>query len=292
MIRSMTGYGRGEASRGGWKFTVELSSVNRKQGDVSVHLPREFIELEPRIRDVVNGRISRGRVTVVLGVHRGNGSMRRLVVDEDLVEQVYHTFRRIAKKLGIEEEIPLATVFSLPDVVHVEDLGIDVEPFWRPIRLALRRALDSLVAMREKEGQALQKDLTRRLNRLKRIVDSTRRHGAKVPARYREQLQARLQEAGLELNGDDERLHREIALFADRCDISEEITRLESHIDQFEQLLGAAEPVGRTLEFLAQEMNREINTIGSKANDVRISQQVVRFKAELERVREQVQNVE
>lgn len=288
----MTGYGRGEATRTGWKFVVELSSVNRKQGEVSVHLPREFIELEPRIRDEVNAKLSRGRVTVVVAVHRSEGMTRRLIVDEGLVRQYHATFRKVARKLGVSEEVPLAAIFALPEVTRVEDAQVDVEAFWRAIRAALRQALKAMVAMREAEGEALLRDIVRRLEGLSRSIARIAATAPQVPARYREQLHARLRDAGVDFPLDDERILREMALFADKCDISEEITRLRSHLEQCASLLDSREPVGRTLDFLAQEMYREINTIGSKANDVGISQEAVRFKAELERVREQVQNIE
>ena len=233
----MTGYGRGQSVFQGAKFTVELNSVNRKQSDVVINIPRELAELEPRVRDAINAEVTRGRLTVVIAFHAG------------------------------------ATTQSL-------------------VEAALGEALADLLKMREHEGAHLAKDLGKRLKIVRDAAKKVRKLQPGVLKRYRQNLQERIHRAGLELSLDDERLVKEVVVFADKSDISEELTRLDSHFEQFAIHLGKNEPVGRTLEFMCQEIGREFNTLGSKANDVEISQLVVTCKAEMEKIREQIQNIE
>jgi uncharacterized protein (TIGR00255 family) len=202
-------------------------------------------------------------------------------------------FGKLSKALKISEPVTLDLLIRAHGVLQAdEDIG-DAEDFWPSVDKALRAALASLLKMREREGSHLKNDLNARMNTIRKAYAQIQKHAPEVQKRYREQLIQRVKNAGLELpEVDDERLVKEVVYFADRSDISEELTRLESHFQQFEDCLKSREPVGRTLDFLAQEMNREVNTIGSKANNALISRQVVVLKAELEKFREQVQNVE
>jgi len=275
-MRSMTGYGRGECAKDGFKFTVELNSINRKQSDISINLPKELVELEPRIRDEINAHLSRGRINVVVAYHRsGTKAEESVELDAALAKAYSRTIQKLHKELRLAGAPTIDTILRAPGVMT-----------------ALRKAIDRLVKMREKEGKFLWSDLGVRLSSLDAGLEQIRSSAPEIVKRYREQLHARIKEAGLEIPVDDERLLKEVVFFADRCDISEEITRLASHFKQFRDCLKSNEPVGRTLDFLAQEMGREINTIGSKANAAEISQQVVKMKAELEKIREQVQNIE
>jgi len=292
-MKSMTGYGRGECSRNGTKITVELNSVNRRQSDIAISLPRELAELEPRIRDAINARVSRGRLNVAIVYHPGpNRSRARIQVDTALAKAYLQATRKLHQELGINGSITLDSLLRAPGVVNLIEADVDVEALWPQVEAALSKALDRLVRMREREGRHLAADLGKRLGILRDGLAKIRLEAPHVLKRYQQQLYARVKAAGVDLPADDERLLKEVVLFADRSDISEELTRLASHLDQFTGCLSAAEPVGRTLEFLTQEMNREINTIGSKANEITISQTVVTLKAELEKIREQVQNVE
>lgn len=292
-MKSMTGYGRGDCSRNGAKITVELNSVNRKQSDISINLPRELVELEPRIRDVINARVSRGRLSVVIVYHPGASRSRaRIQVDTALAKSYLQATKKLHKELGVNGSITLDSLLRAPGVVNLIEAEVDVEELWPLVEEALTKALDRLVKMREREGKHLAADLAKRLGIIRDGVAKIRAEAPNVMKRYQQQLHARIKSAGVELPMDDERLLKEVVLFADRADISEELTRLASHLDQFTGCLAATEPVGRTLDFLSQEMNREINTIGSKANEITISQTVVTLKAELEKIREQVQNVE
>jgi len=290
----MTGYGRGECSQDGFKITVELSSVNRKQTEVSVNLPREMELLEGRIRDLINRHIARGRLTVRVSVHAGGGKgSARLHLNVPLAKAYARELGRLAKQLRLAGPVTLDQVARAPGVLQTdEELAVE-EDFWPAVEKALRKALSQMVRMREREGAHLAADLAKRIALMRKAAAQIQRQAPAVAERYRQQLLERIKGAGLEAPGtEDERLLKEVVYFADRSDISEELTRLQSHFQQFEDCRGSQEPVGRLLDFLAQEMNREVNTIGSKANDSLISREVVTLKAELEKFREQAQNVE
>lgn len=289
----MTGYGRGECAKDGCKFTVELNSINRKQSDIAINLPKELIELEPRIRDGINAQLARGRINAVVAYHRNETKAEEQVeLDETLARAYLKAIQKLQKSTKLEGTITLDTVLRAPGVLKLAEPTWDTESVWPSIEQALKKALGELVKMREKEGRFLADDLTKRLDVLVTGAGRIRQTAPETIKRYREQLHARVKEAGLDVPLDDERLVKEVVFFADRCDITEELTRLDSHFQQFRDCLKSSEPVGRTLDFLSQEMNRELNTIGSKANAAEISQEVVKLKAELERIREQIQNIE
>jgi uncharacterized protein (TIGR00255 family) len=293
-MKSMTGYGRGECSQDGFKITVELSSVNRKQTEISVNLPREMEMLEAPIRDVINRYVARGRLTVRVSLHAGAGNQAaRMHLNVPLAKAYARELNRLAKNLRLSGLVTLDHLVRAPGVFQTDEQIAEGENFWRSVETALNKALNALVKMREREGTHLQKDLIKRVTVMRQAAAQIQKQAPKVAERYREQLLERIKEAGLPAPAaDDERLLKEVVYFADRSDISEELTRLQSHFQQFDDCLKSREPVGRMLDFLAQEMNREANTIGSKANDSLISREVVTLKAELEKFREQAQNVE
>lgn len=290
----MTGYGCGEQSHDGCKVTVELSSVNRRQSEVSVSLPRDLEVLEARIRDEINRRLARGRVSVRVTLHAGEARRSTAVrLNRGVAAAFAREFVSLAQELGLDARLSLDTLVRVPGVLETEDEIEDAEAYWPPVGAALTGALDQLVAMREREGAHLAQDLETRLSQMRGHAAVIRERAPRVAEQYRLQLRERLASAGVTLTPEDhERLLKEMVLFADRSDITEELTRLESHFGQFAACLTSVEPVGRTLDFLAQEMNREVNTIGSKANDAAIAREVVQLKAELERIREQAQNLE
>jgi len=290
----MTGYGRGECARDGFKVTVELSSVNRKQAEVSVTLPRELELLEAPLRDGINRAIARGRVNARVALHAtaGNSSARKHI-DVELAKAYAGELARLAKLLKLAGEVTLDQVLRAPGVFQTDAELAESEDLWPAVETALNQGLAALLKMREREGAHLAKDLARRIGVMQKSVAQIQKLAPATAEHYRLALLERLKAAGLEsIAPDDERLLKEVVLFADRSDITEELTRLASHFTQFADCCKSREPVGRTLDFLAQEMNREINTIGSKANDAAISREVVTLKAELERFREQAQNVE
>ncbi len=290
----MTGYGRGECAQDGFKVTVELSSVNRKQSEISVLLPRELEVLEAQIRDVINRVVARGRVTARVTLHSADGRMSTQVrLNAGLAKAYVRELNRLAKDLKLEGPVTLDMLARAPGVFQTDEDVADAEDFWPAVEKSLQQALATLLKMREREGAHLAKDLAARVKIMRKATAQIQNQAPEVQKRYRDQLLQRIQNAGVETPAaDDERLLKEIVYFADRSDISEELTRLQSHFQQFDDCLASSEPVGRVLDFLAQEMNREINTVGSKANDSLISRSVVALKAELEKFREQAQNVE
>lgn len=290
-MRSMTGYGRGQSGVNGAQFSVELNSVNRKQSDVTVALPRELAELEPRVRDLINSEISRGRLNVVIAYHTSS-SGNESAIDTALAKTYYSAMRQLQAELGASGEVSIDTVLRAPGVIRMPQEQIVADEAWPSIQKALKEALVELITMRELEGKNLAKDLIRRLKAVRGWLHEIRDQQPNVAAKYRQNLVDRIAKAGVTLPIDDERILKEVIFFADKSDITEEITRLESHFSQFAQHLRRNEPVGRTLDFMTQEISREFNTLGAKANDVVISQFVVLCKAEMEKIREQLQNIE
>jgi uncharacterized protein (TIGR00255 family) len=288
----MTGYGRGETDHAGTKFTVELNSVNRKQSDVVVNLPRDLVEFEPRIRQTINESISRGRTNATISLHSGANGSRKLALNTELARSYHDAMRSLQEELKAPGEITIATILQAPGVMRVPEEALNPEETWPAVERALRAALTDLIKMREREGKHLAKDLIHRLKAIRKKLKEVRALHPDVVKRYRAVLLDRIQKAGLPLPNDDERVLKEITFFADRADVSEELTRLESHLAQFAHHLRSKEPVGRTLEFITQEIFRELNTLGAKANDAAISQRVISCKGELEKIREQVQNLE
>ena len=288
----MTGYGHGETDYNGTKFTVELNSVNRKQSDIVINLPRDLVALEPQIRQTINENISRGRTNVAVTYHNGSDGPRKLELDVDLARSYHEAMRALQKELNAPGEITIGTILQAPGVMRAPEESFDSTATWPAIERALKSALTELIKMREREGKHLAKDLIRRLKAMRKQIKEIRGLHPDVVKKYRAALLERIEKAGLPIGADDERLVKEVSFFADRSDVSEELTRVESHLAQFAHHLRRHEPVGRTLEFITQEIFRELNTLGSKANDAGISQRVVACKAELEKIREQIQNLE
>jgi uncharacterized protein (TIGR00255 family) len=288
----MTGYGRAESDHAGTRFSVELNTVNRKQSDIVINLPRDLVELEPRIRRTINENISRGRTNATVTFHTGVNGARSLALNTELARSYHEAMRTLQKELDAPGEITIMTILQAPGVMRSPEQTVSAEEAWPAIERALRAALADLVKMREREGKHLAKDLIHRLKAIRKKLKDVRSLHPDAVKRYRTALLDRIQKAGLPVGSDDERVVKEITFFADRADVSEELTRLESHLAQFAHHLRSKEPVGRTLEFITQEIFRELNTLGAKANDAAISQRVIACKAELEKIREQVQNLE
>ena len=290
-MRSMTGFGRGVHLSEGARVVVEVRSVNRKQAEVSLHLPPELDVLENRLREEALKTLARGRLEIRVAIELPLAAAKR--INAPLAAAYAREFAELARSLELQGGVTLEALLRCPGVLQGGEGAEDPEALWNRVAPALREALTGFNAMRDREGQALANDLVTRIQLLREAVERVRRHAPEVTRRYRELLLQRIQMAGIEnVSVEDERVLKEVILFADRSDISEELARLESHFVQFEDCRRAREPVGRKLDFLAQEIHREINTIGSKANDAQISVEVVALKAELERFREQAQNVE
>jgi uncharacterized protein (TIGR00255 family) len=291
-MRSMTGYGRGEADHAGTKISVELNSVNRKQSDIVINLPRDLAMLEPRIRQAINEKISRGRMNVMVGLQESANGVSALALDTALARSYHEAMLTLQKELSAPGEITIGTILQAPGVMRSPEHSVNADDAWPVLERALAAALGDLVKMREREGKHLAKDLIHRLKTVRQETKEIRALYPDVVKKYRAVLRERLEKAGLDLPLNDERMLKEVTIFADRSDISEELTRLESHLAQFAHHLRKNEPVGRTLEFITQEIFRELNTLGAKSNDAGISQHVVACKSELEKIREQIQNLE
>lgn len=289
----MTGYGQGHAASRDLEVDVHLSSVNRKQFDARVNLPRGLLALESRVVKTIRRQVRRGQVTGTVRLHATDTARRHgVVVDTSLAGVYIRALQKSARALGIPDDVTTSSMIRLPEVVRYEAEEESGEHAWRPIRKALRMALEQLVETRRREGAMLERDILRRMARLAKRREQILELAPGVARRHTRSLRTRLKQAGVDLKEADPALMRELALFADRVDISEELVRLESHFLQVADIVEGKGPAGRALDFLCQEMHREINTVGSKASDARIAAQVICFKNELEIVREQVQNVE
>lgn len=293
MIRSMTGFGRGEYCDKVYSFSVEIKTVNHRYNDIFIKMPKHINFLEDKIKKVIKNRISRGRVEVYINLEYLGESKVEILTDLPLAKSYYKALENLKKELNIKDEISLGHILDKDDIIKIENKELDEEETWFCLKKALEIALIETVDMRTQEGKELSKDIKSSLviveNKTKKIEERT----PKVVEEYREKLEERTRELlSEEYNLDEDKLANEIVFFADRSDINEEVIRLYSHINQFYESLEEEVPVGRKLDFLIQEMNREINTIGSKANDIEISRNVVEVKSELEKIREQIQNVE
>jgi uncharacterized protein (TIGR00255 family) len=290
-MNSMTGYGRATAALGSYTVTVQVSSVNRKTLDLTVALPRDWESLEPEVAADVRQAVLRGKVHVEVEMS-GGATAAEVVWNDEGVAQTLERLRALARKQGVPCEVNAELLWRIASAGRPAATFPPADEGRPVVRAALAEALRGFTAMRAREGAALEADLVARLNALGGQADAVASRAPQVPALYRDLLFKRLREADLKLDLDDERVLKEIALFADRSDISEELTRVRSHLAQLGQLLRGPGEIGRKADFILQEISREIHTTGSKANDLEIAKIVIEFKNELERVREQMANVE
>lgn len=290
-MHSMTGYGRRQQSEDGREMTVEVKSVNHRFLDIAFRMQRNLSFLEEPIRKELAAHLARGHVDVFLSYRNLREDAKEAVVDKALARAYQKALDDAAALLGLENDLTLSGYAAMPDVMTAVDKEEDREAVTALALQTLRLALEDLIAMRENEGSAAKKDLSERLLMLEEIKNSIAKKAPEVSGAYREKLSRRLSEAEI-TQPDPQRLAQEVALFADKCAIDEELSRLESHIAQTRLTLAQPGEVGRKLDFLVQELNREVNTIGSKAADVMITNWVVAAKCEIEKLREQVQNIE
>jgi len=288
----MTGYGKGEASSPRGSFSIEIRSVNHRYGEVSVRMPRGFMSLENEVKRLVSSVIKRGKIDVIVQWEEATTSDSIPQIDHAAARGYREAFSRLADELQLARQIPLTLIIAQKGVMKEAVTSIDESEFQPLLISAVQSAVTAIDAMRQREGDALEIDL---MARRQQVAEWSGCIGGRVPQvvlEYRQKLKNRLDLLldGIEM--DETRLAQEIALMADRCDITEELVRLSSHFSQFDEAMRLSEPVGRKLDFLMQEMNREVNTIGSKSNDVEITTLVIQIKAEMEKMREQVQNVE
>jgi len=291
MIRSMTGYGKGQAEKEGCALTVEIRSVNHRYCDVTVKAPKLFMPYESRLRQKISERLKRGKVDVFVTLDALDDVMSMPVVNRPLAGAYMKIFEGIKDEYALGGDVPLSLLMMQKDVIVLRQGEYDEEAAYELLTGALSNALDAVESMRISEGRATSEDIMARLATSETLLDGIVGRAPQVPLEWRNKLEERLKKYDLEIS-DPQRIAQEIAIFSDRCDISEEITRFNSHLEQFRLLLDSEEPVGRQMDFLVQELNRETNTMGSKSNDAELTRFVVSLKAELEKIREQVQNIE
>jgi uncharacterized protein (TIGR00255 family) len=292
MIKSMTGFGRGEYTRDGKEFTVEIKTVNHRYSDVFIKMPRQISFLEDKVRDQVSKAISRGKIDVFITYYDYGDDSKHVAFDEPLAKAYISAVEALRDQFLLKDDISVSLISKYPDVLKVEQADEDEELLWSMLTVAVENALTSLVTMREHEGERLGHVLQERADYIESLVGDISKRAPEVPKDYKYKLESRIKELLEQQTIDENRIAMEVALFADRCSIDEELVRLGSHISQLRSALSMNQPIGRKLDFLIQEMNREINTIGSKANDLSITQNVVEVKSEIEKIREQIQNIE
>jgi uncharacterized protein (TIGR00255 family) len=291
-LKSMTGYGRSETESFGRVWTSEVKSVNNRFLDAKVKLPRSYSALEDRIRKKIGAYHQRGRVDCIVSVAGDFSDLVQVDVDLDLARTYRARLSSLAAELGIDDEIDLSMLVGLPDVLTREQQPEDVESVWPQLEESIEAALEQCLAMRQREGEALSADLDQRLELFSATLDSIEQAIPTIVADREAALKERLDKLLTTIDIDPARLAQEVAILVDKSDVTEEMVRLRSHIDQFEGLLKSSEPVGRKLDFLIQEFLREVNTIASKINDAETAHKAVNLKSELEKMREQVQNIE
>jgi uncharacterized protein (TIGR00255 family) len=290
-MHSMTGYGRGQAISQGTKVIAEIQSVNKRQTEILVNLPPGLASLESELRAKVDRNLHRGRIVVTISAS-GPAAHHQPVVDSDLANLYLAQFKHLQKKLSLPGDITIETILRSPGVISAAEQVVLDTSTRSAVDAALDLALEQLLQMRAKEGSNLHTELLRRTKSISRALSKIRKLQPRVAKRYRTLLFERIQKIGLEITLDDDRLTKDVTFFAERSDFSEELSRLQSHLELFLETTNKQQAIGRTLEFISQELGRELNTLSAKANDAEISQIVVQCKAELEKIREQVQNVE
>lgn len=291
-MESMTGYGRAEGSSSMGALSVEVRSVNHRFRDISLKLSRKLSPLEGRIKELIKSRFSRGRFDMFVRLDSTEGNAYRLEPDLDMARQYLDALRTLKAKLRLKGEINIDMIAQAKDIVVPVEDEEEAEIHWEEIREIVGRSLDALKEMRRHEGAGLAVDLRKRCRSIRNLVEKIEARAPVVLEDYRRRLGQRLQSMLEGMDLDPLRFNQEVAIFAERSDISEETVRMMSHIAQLEETIDSGEPVGRKLEFLVQEVHREANTVSSKANDETISQRGVEIKGELEKIREQIQNIE
>ena len=292
MIKSMTGYGRAVETVNGREFTVELRSVNNRYLDCSVKLPRGFSFAEEAVKQAVKAAVSRGKVDVFISVVNGTAPETKITLNETVVEEYLAAMKQMVDKFGVQDDISVSVLTRLPEVFTVEKPQVDEEQLMADLMGVVKKALDAYNAMRTTEGAALEADLRSRGNTILELVSQVEAGNPQTVADYRARLETKMREVLENTSIDESRILTEAAIFADKVAVDEETVRLRSHLDQMNTMLSGDAAIGRKLDFLLQEMNREANTIGSKCTDVRLARVVVDIKAELEKIREQTQNIE
>ena len=292
MIKSMTGYGKAEALSAMGKLMVEIRAVNHRYGEINVKLPRLFFPFEGEVKKKVAERMKRGKIDVFVQFEQSAGAGLQLEPDLSLARMYYDALDSIRSSLNMSDPVPLSLVVSQKDVLVARENPVAADNLGEELSAVVEAAVNDIEAMRVREGAALAHDVMERRSLLSGLIGQVAERAPAVVAELAQKLRERVRQLAAEVQLEDARLAQEVAILADKGDITEELVRFDSHLQQFDDILKLQEPVGRKLDFLMQEFNREINTIGSKANDSEIAALVVQVKTELERIREQIQNIE
>lgn len=293
MTRSMTGYGRSQRQLDGWDITVEIKSVNHRYFEFSCRAPRSCGYMEDKLKGLAQSRISRGKVDLYLQLaNTGTRCESQVKVNLELAKSYVVALQALSDATGLPNDLDLAALSRYPDILMPERVELDEDALWQAVSQVANEALDRFVQMRETEGARLREDILQRLDTVERLTETVQAQSPQTVEAYRARLYQKLGTLLADRNIDDGRVLTEAAIFADRVAVDEETVRLKSHLAQFRSILTQPDPVGRKLDFLTQELNREANTIGSKAQDAEIAAVVIALKSELEKIREQIQNVE
>lgn len=292
MLKSMTGFGRYELSNGQFKITVEMKSVNHRYLDLNIKMPKKFNYFEAAIRNLIKTDVQRGKVDLFLTYESYTNANVKLKYNDVLAQEYMECFQTMHKQFGIENDIHVSALASFPEVLTMENVEEDVEELWSAIEEAVNGAAARFVETRILEGRHLKEDLLEKLNGMKGLVERVESHSPEVVKEYQYRLETKIREMLDGASADDTRILTEVAMFADKICVDEELVRLKSHIKHMEEVLSEEKSIGRKLDFIAQEMNREANTLLSKSNDMEVSDIAIELKTEIEKVREQIQNIE
>lgn len=292
MLRSMTGYGRCERIAEGKKILAEIKSVNQRFTDYNIKVPRHLAFLEDKVRELASGRISRGKVDIYISVESYEEADKEITLNEALAKNYVEVLRQLKDTFNLDGDVNVNTVSRFSDIFRSERKEEDQEFIWKLVSDTLTEALDDFIAMRNREGERIQNDLCARIDYMKSLAAKVDERSPQTVAEYKERLYSKIKEVIEDREIDEARVLTEVAIFADKVAVNEETVRLSSHFDEFHAIINSDEPAGRRLDFLVQEINREVNTIGSKAQDLEIAKTVVELKGEIEKVREQIQNIE
>lgn len=292
MLRSMTGFGRERAAFDEREILVEIRSVNHRFYEFTARTPRAYGYLDEKLKSLLGGKITRGKVEVSVYIYNKEGVNADITVNKEIAHGYLDALRAAAPELEVQDDLKLSDIMRLPDLFTVVKTQENEEQVWEQVKQTAESALEKFVEMREVEGVKMHDDIASRLGFIEQMVKSVEERSPKVNDLYREKLYAKLTELLKDRNIDDSRVLTEAAIFSEKTAVDEETVRLHSHIAQFRTLINSSEPVGRKLDFLVQEMNREVNTTGSKCSDLEITKTVVDLKSEIEKIREQIQNVE
>lgn len=291
MLRSMTGFGHCEYTENDITFTIEIKTVNHRYSDIFLRMPKQLSPFEELIRSLASARIQRGKIDIYITYNNKSSAFQEVMLDEGLAKAYCSALRKISDNLGLRDDISATALARFPDIIKVEKQDNN-EELGKILERAFNSALDELMQMRTFEGEKLKKSLLENLSQIETYLEKIKEKAPLVVKEYKEKLETRLSELIDLQRVDPGRIATEVALFADKCSIDEELVRLNSHIMQMREMLDDGSPVGKKVDFLIQEMNREVNTIGSKASDIEITRNVVELKSEIEKLREQIQNIE